>query len=97
MINETQNDEVYSTRDLTLAAVLVTLKYPMVSMQFQVEGMKNQMVGYFEFENTPSLREARQKFTQGLLMVEPRGFMMSIHGLKAEVSNFQKNPHNRTF
>lgn len=94
---QTQNEEIFSTRDLTLAAVLITLKFPMTGLDFQIEGVKSQPVGYFIFENSAALRSARQKFSQSMLSVEPKLLVTNIHSLKAEVVNAFKNPHNRTF
>lgn len=94
---EVMGENVFSTRDLTLAATLITLKFPMTGIDYQVEGTKQNPIGYFKFEDSPKLREARQKYTQALLAVEPKLFMTNIHGLKAEVTNAFKNPHSRAF
>ena len=91
------SDNIFSTRDLTQAATLITLKFPLVGIDYQFEGSKPQPVGYFKFEDTPTLREARQKYTQSLLSVEPKLFMTNVHSLKAEVTNAFKNPHMRAF
>lgn len=90
-------DNIFSTRDLTQAATLITLKFPLVGIDYQIEGNKPQPVGYFKFEDTARLKEARQKYTQSLLSVEPKLFMTNVHSLKAEVTNAFKNPHNRAF
>jgi len=89
-------ENIFSTRDLATAATFVTLKFPLTGIDFQIEE-RGKVVGYFKFENTDILREARQKYTQSLLSVEPKLFMNNIHSLKAEVANFQKNPHQRAF
>ena len=91
------DDSVFSTRDLTLAATLVTLKFPVIGIDYQILGQRNRPIGYFKFSNTPSLKDARQKFAQSLLSVEPSLFMTSLHRLKAEVEGFLTNPNNRTF
>ncbi len=91
------SDNIFSTRDLTQAATLITLKFPLIGIDYQIEGSKPQPVGYFKFEDTPRLKEARQKYTQSLLSVEPKLFMTNVHSLKAEVTNAFKNPHNRAF
>lgn len=91
------DESIFSTRDLTMAATFITLKFPLIGIDFQVEGTKQNPVGYFKFDETQHLKEARQKFTQGLLSVEPRAFMLNIHSLKAEVTNMWKSPHSRTF
>lgn len=54
---EKQN-ELFSTRDLYLASVLVTLKFEMIGVDFQVEGERGTPVGYFNFKNVPELRNA---------------------------------------
>lgn len=97
MSEQIQDENIFSTRDLTLAAVLITLKFPMTGLDFQIEGVKSNPVGYFIFENTEPLRAARQKFSQSMLSVEPKLLVTNIHSLKAEVINAFKNPHNRTF
>lgn len=88
------NDKVFSTRDLCLASTLVTLKFYMTGVDYQIEGMKSQPVGYFKFENSEELQEARKKFLQGMISVEPREFLRNLHTLKAEVQNITMNPHN---
>jgi len=97
MENKLPEEDIFSTRDLTTAATLVTLKFPLVGIDYQIEGAKGNPVGYFKFEATDSLKEARQKFTQSLLSVEPKLFMTNVHSLKAEVTNAFKNPHSRAF
>ena len=92
-----EDTNIYSTRDLTLAATLITLKFKMVGIDYQIEGQQRKPVGYFKFEESEFLREARQKFTQGMLAVEPKQFMTNVHSLKAEVTNYFVNPHNKTF
>lgn len=91
------SDNIFSTRDLTLAATLMSLKFPMLSIDYQIEGSKSQPVGYFKFEDTERLRDARQKYMQSLVAVEPRQFMTNVHSLKAEVTNAFKNPHMKSF
>lgn len=92
-----QDDNIFSTRDLTLAATLITLKFEMTGIDYQIEGTKSNPVGYFKFKESPRLKEARQKYTQSLLSLEPKLFMTNIHSLKAEVTNAFKNPHHRAF
>ena len=85
--------QIFSTRDLYLAATLVTLRFFMVGIDYMQEGSKNQPVGFFKFEDSALLQEAKQKYTQGLLSVEPKAFVTTMHSLKAEVVNVQNNPH----
>ena len=86
--------KIFSTSDLYLAATLVTMKFFMLGIDYQIEGDKNQPVGYFKFEDTPELQESKQKYSQGLLTVEPKAFVTNIHSLKAEVMNVYRNPHS---
>ena len=92
MTKKIEKPKVFSTRDLYLAATLITLKFYMVGIDFQIEGEKNQPVGYFSFDDIPLLREAEKKYWQGLLVVEPRSFTMNQRSLKAQVTNIYKNP-----
>ena len=85
-------ENIFSTRDLYLASVLVTLKFYNVGIDFQIEGEKNQPVGYFSFEDCPELREAEKKYWQGLLSLEPRTYINNLRGLKAQVTNIYKGP-----
>ena len=87
------NEKLFTTRDLYLASTLVTLKFFMVKIEYMIEGTKNQAVGWFNFEATPELLDAKQKYSQGLLLVEPKAFTTNMHSLKAEVMNAYKNPH----
>ena len=84
---------VFSTRDLTLAATLVANKFLMEGIDLQIEGQQKRPVGYFRFENTDELNEIRKRYSQGLLLVEPKLFMTQIHGLKAEVENAYRSPN----
>lgn len=95
--NYDENENIFSTRDLTMAATFITLKFPLTGIDYQIEGTKETPVGYFKFEDTAQLKEARKKYTQSLLAVEPKLFMTNVHSLKAEVTNAFKNPHNRAF
>lgn len=88
-----ENDSLFSTRDLYLAAVLITLKFPLQGTDFSIEGEKSLPVGYFKFLNTSSLQEAKQKYQQGLISVEPRLFITNMRSLKAEIANIFRNPH----
>lgn len=90
----TQEDGMWSTRDLTLASTLVTLKFFLKGFDIQYEGEKNRPVAYFKFDMTPLLESARQKYLQGLLSVEPKAFMLNVHSLKSEIENSKRNPHN---
>lgn len=88
-------NEIFSTRDLYLAATLVCLKFYLTGIDYQVEGDKSQPIGYFKFEDTPEIQEAKSKYTQGLLMIEPKSFVTNLKSLKSEIVNIYKNPHMR--
>jgi len=87
------NEEQFSTKDLYLSATLVTLKFFMTGIDYQIEGDKNRPVGYFKFQNSPELIDSKNKYIQGLLLVEPKAFITNMHSLKAEVENMYKNPN----
>lgn len=86
-------NEIFSTRDLYLAATLVTFKFEMIGIDYQVEGDRNQPIGYFKFEDTPAIQETKSKYTQGQLTVEPKSFITNLKSLKSEIVNVYKNPH----
>jgi hypothetical protein len=86
---------IFSTRDLYLSATLMTLRFPLLGMDFQVEGTRNQPIGYFKFEDTPQLEDARRRYMQGQLAVEPRLYVANMDSLKAEISNIRNNPSSR--
>ena len=86
-------NDFFSTRDLYLAAVLVTLKFPLQGTDFSIEGEKSLPVGYFKFLNSSALQEAKQKYSQGLISVEPRMFVTNMRSLKADIANIFRNPH----
>ena len=85
---------VYSTRDIGLASTLICHKFFMIGIDYQIEGQKNQPVGYFKFADSPNLRAACQKYLQGMLLVDPREFQRNLHTLKSEVFNMTSNPHS---
>jgi hypothetical protein len=89
-INEVK---IMSTRDLYLAATLVSLRFKIIGIDYQQEGSKNSMIGFFKFEETPSLLDAKAKYNQGLLAIEPRNFVLNLNSLKAEVIGYITNPH----
>lgn len=82
-------DELFSTRDIYLAATLVCLKFYMVGIDQVFEGSKNQSIGYFKFNDTSDLQEARSKYLQGLLSVEPKMFVTNLKSLKSEIHGMQ--------
>ncbi|KKL79523.1 hypothetical protein LCGC14_2014020, partial [marine sediment metagenome] len=78
-----EEKEIFSTRDLYLASTLISLKFFLTGIDYVIEGNKNQPIGYFKFENTPSIQEAKAKFTQGLLSIEPKLFITNLKSLKS--------------
>jgi len=88
-----KENEIFSTRDIYLASTLVCLKFYMVGIDYAIEGQKNLAVGYFKFEDTPALQEARGKYLQSLLSVEPKMFVTNLKSLKSEIYNTQHNLH----
>lgn len=86
-------DQTFSTRDINLAATLITLKIFHININFSLEGTKNNAIGYFVFEDTPELQEAELRYRRGEILVEPKAFMANVHSLKAEVMNLTRNPN----
>ena len=89
-----ENIAIFSTRDLYLAATLVTLKFEMVGVDYVIDGQKNLPIGFFKFLDTPELGSMRSKFTQGILLVEPKAFVTNLKSLKSEIVNSTQNPHS---
>ena len=85
---------VFSTRDLYLASTLVTLHFPLLGVDYQVEGIKPKPIGYFKFEDTQELRDTRNQYNQSLLSVEPKLFISNLQSLKSEVVNMFQNPNS---
>jgi hypothetical protein len=92
---ENKNEmNLFSTRDLYLAATLISLRFLCIGIDYQIEGSKNRPVGFFKFENSDTLMDAKNKYNQGLLSVEPRSFVTNLNSLKAEVIGAMQNPHS---
>jgi hypothetical protein len=90
-----ENNEEFSTRELTLAAVLSSLGFKHIGTDYQFEGDRPNPVGYFKFENTEELKEVERKFWANELSVEPRTFMGNIRGIKSQIESIRKSPHSR--
>ena len=90
-----ENNDIFSTRDLYLATTLVSLKFFLIGIDYLVEGNKNQPIGYFKFKNSPEIQEMKNKYTQGLLSVEPKSFITNLKSLKSEIVNMYNNPNNK--
>lgn len=89
----TKKQEIFSTRDLYLAATLLTLRFNLIGIDYQFEGTKGMAVGYFQFERSENLLEAEKSYWQNQLAVEPNAFITNMRKLKAQVANFYKNPN----
>ena len=87
----------FATRDLYLASTLVTLKFSLLGIDYQIEGDKMNPVGYFRFDDTPELQDIRLKYNQGNLLVEPKAYITALKSLKSEIINLYRNPHLSRF
>lgn len=88
----TKNPQLFCTRDIYLAATLITLRFEMVGIDYQVEGQRRFPVGYFKFIETPSLLDAESMYWQKKLAVEPRDLFTCMRGLKTRLNNAYKSP-----
>lgn len=79
--------EIFSTRDIYLAATLITLKFQMLSVDYQYEGAREMPVGYFQFDKSEELIVTERNYWQGSLLIEPRQFVTNMRSLKAQTSN----------
>ena len=86
----------FSTRDIYLAATLVTLGFNQTGLDFMLEGDKNRPIGFFIFNDTPELQESKSKYSQGRLLIEPKIFVTNLKSLKSEISNMYNNPHTNS-
>lgn len=84
----------FMTRDLYLASTLVTLHFPLLGIDYQIEGTKPKPIGYFKFEDSQELHAVRNDYNQSLLLVEPKLFISNLQSLKAEVVNMFQNPNS---
>jgi len=84
---------IFTTRDIYLAAALITLRFFMSGIDYQVEPNANRLVGYFSFEETAELKNAEQQYLQGQLALEPRTYISNMRALKAQVTSTYKSPH----
>lgn len=91
-MEEENSRQPFMTRDLYLASTLVTLHFPLLGTDFQIEGTKPKPIGYFKFSNTEELREVCSQYNQGLLLIEPRMFINNLQSLKSTVVNMFNNP-----
>lgn len=89
-----ENEKIFSTRDIYLAATLVTLRFYLEGIDYQIEGERQRPVGYFNFEKTENLEETEKKYWAGKLSVEPNSYMMNLRSLKARVNGAYKSPRS---
>ena len=86
-------NNIYCTRDIYLAATLITLRFELTGIDYQIEGQRKFPVGYFKFKETPQLMDAENKFWQKKLVVEPRDLFTCMRGLKARLNSVYKAPN----
>ena len=91
----TQEENTYSTRDLNLAATLITLRFELTGVDYQTEGVRPRPVGYFNFEDSKELQKAIKDFWARKLALEPIDFAGNIRGLKAQINTIYKSPHSK--
>lgn len=89
---ENEKQKTWSTRDIYLAATLITLNFYMVGIDYQYEGDRPKAVGYFKFELSDGLRDAERKFWTSQLAIEPRAFITNYRGLMTQVNSVYKSP-----
>ena|ERR1035437_3151946 len=93
-MEEENSRQPFMTRDLYLASTLVTLHFPLLGIDYQIEGVKPKPIGYFKFEDSPKLHEVRSQYNQSFLLVEPKLFVSNLQSLKSEVVNMFQNPNS---
>jgi len=82
----------FTTRDLYLSSVLVTLKFPLLKVDIQMEGQHQNAVGYFTFEKTEDLKHIESRYLHNDLLVEPRNYVAIMRNLKDQVTNIASAP-----
>jgi hypothetical protein len=96
-MDDQKERQPFMTRDLYLASTLVTLHFPLLGIDYQIEGIKPKPIGYFKFEDTPQLHSTRNDYNQSLLLVEPKLFISNLQSLKSEVVNMFENPKSKAY
>ena len=87
-----EGDKTYVVRDLYLAAALLTMKFPVLEINVQLEGMKNIPIGYFTFETTPELTKAVNMYLNKEMRLEPIEYFGNVRQLKSQAISAGKNP-----
>ncbi len=88
----TNENEYFSSKDLPLVATLVTLGFNVTNVDYQIEGDKSLLVGYFQFEESPERIDAERKYYGRELAVEPQSFYNNFKMLKSRVNNKYNSP-----
>lgn len=89
---ENAEPKLFSTRDLGLAATLMSHGFQAVGIDFQFEGNKRTAVGYWSFEDVPEMRRIEQDFWSGSVRLEPRTFLVNMRSLKSQVVGAERAP-----
>jgi len=87
------NIEIFSTKDLALAATLISLKFPMYGYDMVYEGTKPTEKAYFKFKKDAHLEDAIMKYRSRLLAIEPQLLVSTIRDLKQEINNEMSSPN----
>jgi hypothetical protein len=76
-------EDVYRTIDLSLAAYLKTIGYPIVA----VEQKRNRRKATILIELTPQLEKDVNDYFNNKAKVDPRAFYDNVRGLKSQIVN----------
>lgn len=80
------NEDVFSTKDIGLAASLCSFQHSVLRLDLQFEGKKVSPVGYFKFERTPDLEKLVTSYNMGNLLVKPQDYHAALRNLKSLVA-----------
>jgi hypothetical protein len=86
------DEEFYTTRDLTMAATLVCLHFPLEGYEVQYEGIRPKPRFYFKFTQSVGLDKAINKILNKDTAVEPYTFWGNIRMLKSLMDNDKNRP-----
>ena len=93
---EEENEiEEFSDRDILLASVLLSLGFKHTGTDFQIEGERQNPIGYFKFEKTDELEEAVKAYRARELSIEPQLLWSNFRGIKSQLEGARKSPHSR--
>jgi len=83
--------KLFSTRDIYLASVLVTMDIPLYNLDFTTEGRESKRIGIFVFLDTPELRKIEQDyFNIPDFKVDIKKYTMNMKSLKSRTNNSYK-------